>query len=122
MERIERIFPEGVPKAVGPYSPVTAVGDLLFISGQIPINPVTNAVDSDDIEWQAHQVMKNLKAAVEGADSSLGYISKTTILLTDMGVFAKINDIYASYFEQGKYPARACYAVSALPKGVKIEI
>lgn len=66
--------------------------------------------------------MKNLKAAVEGADSSLSYVSKTTILLTDMSVFAKINDMYASYFEQGKYPARACYAVLALPKGVKIEI
>lgn len=122
MDRIERIFPGGLPKAVGPYSPVTSVGDLLYISGQIPINPETNAVDSDEIEWQAHQVMKNLKSAVEGADSSLSHIAKTTILLTDMGVFAKINDIYASYFEQGKYPARACYAVSALPKGVKIEI
>lgn len=122
MDRVERIFPEGLPKAVGPYSPVTAVGDLLFISGQIPINPETNNVDSDDIEWQAHQCMKNLKAAVEGADSSLGSIAKTTILLTDMGVFAKVNEIYSSYFEQGRYPARACYAVTALPKAVKIEI
>jgi 2-iminobutanoate/2-iminopropanoate deaminase len=64
--------------------------------------------------------MKNLKAAVEGADSSLSYVAKTTILLTDMAVFAKINDVYASYFEAGKYPARACYAVAALPRGSKI--
>lgn len=122
MERIERIFPGGIPKAVGPYSPVTAVGDLLFISGQIPINPETNNIDSEDIEWQAHQCMKNLRAAVEGADSNLSLVTKTTVLLTDMSVFPKINDIYASYFEQGKYPARACYAVAALPKGSKIEI
>jgi 2-iminobutanoate/2-iminopropanoate deaminase len=77
---------------------VTAVGDLLFISGQIPINPESGLVDSEDIEWQAHQCMKNLKAAVEGSDSSLSFVSKTTILLTDMGVFAKVNEIYASYF------------------------
>jgi len=66
--------------------------------------------------------MKNLRAAVEGADSNLSLVTKTTVLLTDMGVFPKINDIYASYFEQGKYPARACYAVAGLPKGSKIEI
>lgn len=119
MERIERIFPGGL-KVVAPYSPVTAVGDLLFISGQIPLNPETGNIDSEDIEWQAHQVMKNLKAAVEGADSNLNLVAKTTVLLTDMAVFPKINDIYASYFEQGKYPARACYAVTALPKGAKI--
>ena len=66
--------------------------------------------------------MKNLRNAVEGAESSLSNVAKTTILLTDMNNFAKVNDIYASYFEAGKYPARACYAVSALPKGVSIEI
>jgi 2-iminobutanoate/2-iminopropanoate deaminase len=66
--------------------------------------------------------MKNLRNAVEGADSSLSNVAKTTILLTDMNNFAKVNDIYASYFEAGKYPARACYAVAALPKGVSIEI
>jgi 2-iminobutanoate/2-iminopropanoate deaminase len=122
MHRVERIFPDFLPKAVGPYSPVTAVGDMLFISGQIPINPETGNIDSEDIEWQAHQCMKNLKAAVEGADSSLNYVAKTTILLTDMAVFAKINDVYSSYFEPGKYPARACYAVAGLPRGSKIEI
>lgn len=120
MEKVDRIFPDNLPKAVGPYSPVTAVGDMLFISGQIPINPQTGAIDSEDIEWQAHQCMKNLKAAVEGADSSLSYVAKTTILLTDMAVFAKINDVYSSYFEPGKYPARACYAVAGLPRGSKI--
>jgi 2-iminobutanoate/2-iminopropanoate deaminase len=122
MDRIERIFPGGVPKAVGPYSPVTAVGDLIFISGQIPINPETGNIDSEDIEWQAHQCMKNLRAALEGADSNFNLITKTTVLLVDMGVFPKINEVYSSYFEPGKYPARACFAVAALPKGAKIEI
>lgn len=122
MDRVERVFPEGLPKAIGPYSPVTAVGELLYISGQIPINPETGNVDQNDIEWQTHQVMKNLKNAVEGADSSLSNIAKTTILLTDLNNFAKVNEIYGSYFEQGRYPARACYSVVGLPKGVSVEI
>jgi 2-iminobutanoate/2-iminopropanoate deaminase len=122
MQKVERIFSEGLPKAIGPYSPVTSVGDLLFISGQIPINPLTGNVDQNDIEWQIHQTMRNLKTAVEGADSCLGLIAKTTILLTDMSVFPKVNEIYGSYFEAGKYPARACYAVAALPRGVLVEI
>lgn len=67
MDRVERIFPTNIPKAVGPYSPVTAFGDLLFISGQIPLNPQTGNIDSEDIEWQAHQALKNFKAAVEEA-------------------------------------------------------
>ncbi len=98
MERVERIFPQNLPKALGPYSPVTAVGDLLFISGQIPVNPETGNVDQNNIEWQAHQAMKNLRSAVEGADSSMSHIAKTTILLSDLGNFAKVNEIYGSYF------------------------
>lgn len=98
MERIERIFPENIPKAAGPYSPVTAVGDMLFISGQIPINPQTGNIDSEDIEWQAHQCLKNFRAAVEGADSNMSLVAKTTVLLTDMAVFPKVNEIYFTYF------------------------
>ena len=98
MDRVERVFPDNVPKAIGPYSPVTAVGDMLFISGQIPINPETGNVDQNDIEWQTHQVMKNLKNALEGADSSFSNIAKTTILLSDLANFAKVNEIYGSYF------------------------
>lgn len=120
MERVERIFPEGLPKAIGPYSPVTSVGDLLFVSGQLPINPTTGNIDSEDIEWQTHQVMKNLKCALEGADSSLSLVSKTTILLANINTFPKVNEIYGSYFEVGKYPARATYAVAALPKAASI--
>lgn len=111
------MFPSGIPKAIGPYTPVTAIGDLIFVSGQIPINPETGAIDHDNIEWQTHQVMKNLRNALEGADSSFSSVAKTTILLTDLGNFEKVNAIYGSYFDEGKFPARICYAVSALPRG-----
>jgi 2-iminobutanoate/2-iminopropanoate deaminase len=80
-----------LPDAVGPYSPVTAIGDLIFVSGQIPINPKTNKIDSEDIADQTHQVMKNLKNALEGADSNFALVAKTTILLTDINNFAKVN-------------------------------
>ena len=122
MERVDRIIPPNIPKAIGPYYPVTGVGDLLFISGQIPINPETGNIDQTDIEWQSHQVMKNLKNAVEGADSCMSNIAKCTILLTDLNNFVKVNDIYDKYFENGKYPARACYSVVGLPRGSLIEI
>ena len=122
MDRLERIVPSNIPKAIGPYFPVTAFGDLIFVSGQIPINPQTGNIDQDNIEWQTHQVMKNLKNAVEGSDSSLNLVTKATILLTDLNNFGKVNDIYASYFEQGRYPARVCYQVSALPRGSLVEI
>lgn len=122
MSRIERLIPDNLPKAVGPYFPVTAFGEILFISGQIALNPVTNVVEHDDIEGQTHQVMKNLRSAVEGADSSMSNIAKCTILLTDMNFFAQVNAIYETYFKEGQYPARACFAVVGLPKGVKIEI
>jgi 2-iminobutanoate/2-iminopropanoate deaminase len=74
MEKVERIFPSNLPKAVGPYPPVIAHGDRLIIAGQIPINPLTGNVDHNDIEWQAHQTMKNLRSTVEGAGSSLTLI------------------------------------------------
>ena len=122
MERIERIIPPNIPKAIGPYFPVTGFGDLLFISGQIPIVPETGNIERSDIEGQTEQVMKNLKNAVEGSDSSMSNIAKCTILLTDLNNFAKVNEIYGTYFENGKYPARACYSVVGLPKGSLIEI
>lgn len=120
MEKVERIFPDNIPKAIGPYTPVTAVGDLIFVSGQIPVNPETSNIDQPDIEWQTHRCMLNLKAALEGADSSFNHVTKCTILLTNMGDFPVVNGIYETYFEKGKYPARICYAVAALPKESKI--
>lgn len=79
---VERIFPTGIPKAIGPYSPVTAIGNLAFISGQIPINPESGIIESNDIESQTHQVMKNLEKALKGAGCSFNSVTKTTVLLT----------------------------------------
>ena len=78
---MKRIFPKGIPAAIGPYCPAAKVGDVIYISGQIPVNPETGNIESDDIELQAHQVMKNLKNAIEGAGSSFTSTIKTTILL-----------------------------------------
>ena len=80
--QIERIFPEGMPAAVGPYSPVTKVGNIVFISGQLPINPENGEIEAKDIAGQTIQVMKNLKTALEGASCTFSSVAKTTILLT----------------------------------------
>lgn len=79
---LQRIFPEGIPKAIGPYSPVTTAGSLVFVSGQIPVDPNTNEIEAKDIEGQTHQVMKNLLKALEGAGCSFNNVTKTTVLLT----------------------------------------
>ena len=122
MEKVQRIYPKGIPKAIGPYTPVTAFNDLIFVSGQIPVNPKTGNIESQDIEKQTHQVMQNLKAALLGADSNFSLVTKCTILLTNMADFAKVNEAYQSYFEKDKYPSRICYAVAALPKNSLVEI
>lgn len=119
--KISRIFPPTLPPAIGPYSPATIVNNTIYISGQLPIN-FQGAIESQEISQQAHQVMKNIKHVLASVNCGFDDIAKTTILLTDMGNFSKVNEIYAQYFESGKYPARACYAVKELPKGSLIEI
>lgn len=79
---IQRVFPEGMPKAIGPYTPITSIGNVVFVSGQIPVNPETNEIDAKDIEGQTHQVMKNLQAALAGVGCNFSSVSKTTVLLT----------------------------------------
>jgi 2-iminobutanoate/2-iminopropanoate deaminase len=117
-DSIERLFPNNVPAAIGPYTPVTIAGNMVYISGQIAINPKTGNVESFDIYNQAYQVMENLRYALIGANITFSDIAKTTVLLSDMADFNTFNTIYASYFEKNKYPARACYAVKSLPKDV----
>ncbi len=109
------------PAAIGPYSQAVKTGELIFLSGQIPLVPETMQLVGDDIEAQAHQVFKNLQAVAIAADSDLNNAVKLTIYLTDLGKFAAVNEIMASYLEQ-PYPARATIEVSALPKGAQIEI
>jgi 2-iminobutanoate/2-iminopropanoate deaminase len=109
------------PAPIGPYSQAVQAGHLLFISGQIPINPATGNVDAADIAGETHQVMRNLKAILSAAGLDFGHVAKTTILLSDMSLFATVNEIYGQYFA-GDFPARETYAVKTLPKNVNIEI
>lgn len=108
------------PEAIGPYSQAVICGGMVYTSGQIAINPATAQVESDNIEGQTEQVMKNLKAVLEQAGSSLQKAVKTTCFLADMADFAAFNEIYAKYFT-GK-PARSCVAVKQLPKNVLVEV
>jgi 2-iminobutanoate/2-iminopropanoate deaminase len=115
------IHTTAAPGAIGPYSQAIQAGNLLFVSGQIPINPVTNELVMDNIQDETKQVMENLKAVLSAANIGLENIVKTTIFLSDMDLFAAVNEVYGSYFT-GDYPARETVAVKGLPKGVNVEI
>ena len=114
------IATDQAPAAVGPYSQAVLVNGLLFVSGQIPVNPADGSV-AESIEAQSHQALKNVGAIL--AEAGLGYedVVKTTVLLADIADFKAMNAVYAEYFTQDK-PARACFQVAALPLGVKVEI
>ena len=118
---IKAVKPENAPKALGPYSPATKLGDFVYLSGQIPLDPETGEVVGTTIEEQTHQFMKNIGAVL--ADMGLGYkhIMKTTIYIADLNDFDKLNEVYGSYLEE-PYPARSCVQVARLPKDVKVEI
>ncbi len=109
------------PHAIGPYSQAVKINELVFLSGQIAIDPKTQQFINGDIETQTGKVLDNLKAVIEASGSSLERVVKTTIYLTDINDFSKVNEIYASYFSSGK-PARSTICVAALPKNAKIEI
>jgi len=108
------------PAAIGPYSQAILVGNLVFTSGQIPLNPETGLMEGDDIKTQTHRVCNNLAAVLSAAGSSLESVVKTVCFLQDMTDFAAFNEVYAQYFTQK--PARSCVAVKALPKGALVEI
>jgi 2-iminobutanoate/2-iminopropanoate deaminase len=109
------------PAPIGPYSQAVAAGGLLFVSGQIPMNPTTGEIISADIKAETTMVMANLKAILSEAGISFDQIIKSTIFLTDMGTFAQVNEVYGSYFT-ANFPARETVQVSALPKNVNVEI
>jgi len=121
MTTLEQVHSNAAPAAIGPYSTAIKAGSLVFLSGQIPLDPETMEIVSDDIAAQTHQVFKNLTAVAEAAGGSLSNAAKLTIYLTNLGDFAVVNEIMAKYFSE-PYPARATIQVSALPKGSKIEI
>jgi reactive intermediate/imine deaminase len=116
----ETLHTESAPAAIGTYSQATRVGDLVFISGQIPLVPATMEVVEGDFGARARQVFDNLKAIAEASGGSLNDAVKVTIFLTDLDNFATVNEVMAEYFEE-PYPARAAVQVAALPKGVDVE-
>lgn len=109
------------PAAIGPYSQAVKATGLVFVSGQIPLDPASGEIAGDSIEAQTERVMKNLEAVLKAAGSDLDKVVKTTIYLTDLNDFAVVNGIYGSNFNDSP-PARATVEVSGLPKGVKVEI
>ena len=110
------------PAAIGPYSQGNVFGNLIFTSGQIPLNPETGEIVGTTIEEQTVQVFKNIQAILEESGSSFDKILKTTVFIKDMNDFAKMNGIYANYFSEGAYPSRSAVEVARLPKDVLVEI
>ncbi|MCI9627157.1 MAG: RidA family protein [Clostridia bacterium] len=117
---LKKVYTEKAPAAIGPYSQAVILGNLVFTSGQIAINPASGEVEADTIEAQTEQVMQNLKAVLEEAGSSFEKAVKTVCFLKHMSDFAAFNEIYGNYFT-GK-PARSCVAVKQLPKDVLVEV
>jgi len=109
------------PAAIGPYSQAVASSGMLYASGQIPLDPETGEIVEGGVAAQTKQVLENLKAVVEAGGAEMSSIVKITIYIVDMGEFATVNEIYGSYFS-APFPARACVQVSALPKGVEVEM
>lgn len=117
----QAINTKAAPAAIGPYSQAIKTGNLVFISGQIPLDPVTMELAGDEIEEQTHQVFLNLQEVAKASGADLNNAVKLTIYLTDLKQFAAINQIMSSYLNE-PYPARATIEVSALPKGAQVEI
>ena len=117
---MKTVSTKNAPSAIGPYSQAVICGNMVYTSGQIPINPLTGLIEAEGIAEQTEQVMKNLGAVLETAGSSYAKAVKTTCFLTDISDFAKFNEIYAKYFTEK--PARSCVAVKELPKGALVEV
>ena len=117
---MKKVETKMAPAAIGPYTQATEVGNLIFTSGQIPLNPETGVLEGTEIKEQTHRVCKNLKAVLEASGTSLKKAVKTTCFLSNMDDFAKFNEVYAEYFTEK--PARSCVVVKELPKGALVEV
>lgn len=117
---MKKVETKMAPAAIGPYSQAIVVANLIFTSGQIPLNPETGVLEGTEIKEQTHRVCKNLKAVLEASGTSLKKAVKTTCFLSNMDDFAKFNEVYAEYFTEK--PARSCVAVKELPKGALVEV
>lgn len=116
------IFTDKAPAPIGPYSQAVLVGNTLYTSGQIALDPATMELVMETIEVETTQVMNNMKAVLEAADMDFSNVVKSTIFISDMNDFGRINSIYASYFEEESAPARETVQVAKLPKNVNVEI
>ena len=117
----EIIATENAPGAIGPYSQAVKTGNMVFCSGQIPIDPATGEFVSDDVARQTEQVLKNLSAVLEAAGTNLNNVVKTTVFLADMNDFTAMNEVYSKFFSENK-PARATVQAARLPKDARVEI
>ncbi len=115
------ISTKSAPQAIGTYSQAVRIGDTVYVSGQIPLDPASGQLVSGDIELEIKRVFENLKAIAEAAGGSLAQVAKLTVFLTDLAHFAKLNEIMGTYFS-APYPARAAVGVAQLPRGARVEI
>lgn len=116
----QKVSTDKAPAAIGPYSQAIITGNLIFTSGQIPLNPQTGVLEGENITEQTHRVCKNLEAVLSAAGSSLKSVVKTVCFLSDIADFTAFNEVYAQYFTEK--PARSCVAVKDLPKGALVEV
>lgn len=119
---MKAVHTTGAPAPVGPYSQAVEHGGLVFASGQIPLDPDTNALVSGELEEQTERVIANLRSVLEAAGSSLRRVVRTTVYVTDLSLFARVNAVYARHFDGEPSPARATVQVAALPLGAQVEI
>ncbi len=120
---MEAVVTEGAPAPVGPYNQAVKAGGLLFCSGQIALDPASGVlVGEGDVEAETRQVLRNLVAVLNAGGSSPGQVVRTTVFLTDLADFGRVNALYAEVFDGPVAPARACVQVAALPKGARVEI
>ena len=117
----ELVTAAGAPRAIGPYSPALKVGNLLFLSGSIPLDPVSGQLVSGDIVEQTTRVMENIKTLLEAAGASFNNVARTTVFMVDLAEFGSMNDVYSKYFT-APYPARSTVQVVKLPRDVRVEI